>query len=80
MNLPPLKEFCSTHEELHAFELGLFFPIFLWPFLLAFTHKDGELHSLVKEEPHYIAFGTALRTLLALFLFRRKAPRQQGGV
>jgi len=75
-----LGQFCRKDDgsfdfqELHAIELGLFFPFILWPFLFShLRHIDGgEAAKIARWEPHYLAFGMALRALciLAVLIWR----------
>lgn len=75
-----LRQFCRNDEggfdflEFHAIVLGLFFPFILWPFMFYhLRHMDsGEAAKIARWEPHYLAFGMALRALciLAILIWR----------
>ena len=79
-----LKEFCNSYDELHAIVVGIFWPIFLWPFLLKRpSDPEDEFLSLVRKEPHYIGIGLATQLILLLgatYFIIKRTPRQRGGV
>jgi len=62
--LKNLRCFCDTDHEWHAILCGLFFPFWLWPFILKWG--SGLLITLIDDEPHYVGLGMALR--LGIFI------------
>ena len=60
-------EACSTPEELHAIELGWWWPFFLWPWLAG---NSIEAQDALNTEAHYVGFGLLLQLLTILGIWR----------